>query len=276
MRASIVGFRLSLVAALGLVLGPSVRAEETPPVTILSPKGKDNVERFFELTGKVLTRGWPVVLIRVDQPDSPWWVQAPVQATTPGSFSAPVRFGNDETPSGREFRVVVLMARTAEEAAQWKPGESVKDLDSGIPRSEEVGVVLIQPEQRAELGDVIQSPKADARVRREDRVRGVIKKEGVPLVLIRSAQADNPWWVQETKRQENGEFTADARFGNETTLGGSLFRVVVVLATEKQAASLPVGHTLKSIPKDLLTSKEIHVVFDRPAEPGPAATAAKK
>lgn len=279
MRARMV--RLPLLVALCCVSRGATQADDKPPASILSPKPHDKVERFFELSGKVLMRGWPVVLIRADQPESPWWVQAPIQATSPGQFSAAVRFGNEESPPGREFRVVVLMARSAEEAAQLKTGDSISELNPEIPRSEEVAVVLVQPERRAELGDAIQTPKSDAKVRREGIVRGIIKKEGVPIVFVRSAQPDNPWWVQKTTRSENGEFIATTRFGNETTPDGSLFRVVVMLATEEQAKSYPVGHTLKSLPKDMPSAKEVHVMLDRSAEParpaesgGPAESSA--
>ena len=74
----------------------------------------------------------------------------------------------------------------------------------------------------------MRSPKQDqASVARFEMVKGKLPEKGAAVVLVRSAHDGSPWWVQPTKPLAEGEFISRAQFGNDTTLEGAEFRIVV-------------------------------------------------
>ncbi|MBC8351657.1 MAG: hypothetical protein H8E66_06690 [Planctomycetes bacterium] len=137
-----------------VVLGDSVKEDKLPVVisaAVLKPQQDEKVKRVTELIGRVPEQLRPVILIRVDDSGGLWWVQDPVAMGKGGYFKSTVRFGNDKTPDGTKFRVVVVTPRSGREAAVLKTGNSLADLPNGIPRSKEVTVQLDRPDtQRVE------------------------------------------------------------------------------------------------------------------------------
>lgn len=135
-------------------LDQSAQQEEGPVVisaAVLKPQADEKVKRVTELIGRVPDKLKPIVLIRVDDSGGLWWVQNPVAMGKGGYFKSTVRFGNDKTPDGTKFRVVVVTPRSGQEASVLKAGNSLADLPSGIPRSKEITVQLERPNaKRAE------------------------------------------------------------------------------------------------------------------------------
>ncbi len=140
--------------AVPVVLGDDVKKDKGPvaiSAAVLKPLPDEKVRRIAELVGRLSAELKPIVLVAVDDSSGLWWVQDPVVVGKDGYFKSTVRFGNDETPNGTKFRVVVVTPRSGQEAAVLKFGTSIVDLPDGIPRSKEVVVELERPDaQRAE------------------------------------------------------------------------------------------------------------------------------
>jgi|GEM_PF-3265881 hypothetical protein len=94
-----------------------------------------------DLTGKLISPGAPVVLVRADIVDARWWVQEHAVVEPDGRFRVSARFGNNKTKPGTRFDVVVLVVPSSVELEQWKPGDVLENLPSTVPRSQEMTAV---------------------------------------------------------------------------------------------------------------------------------------
>ena len=83
----------------------------------------------------------PVVLVRAAS-DSMWWVQDRVQRDAEGAFTGLVRFGNDKTPAGSEFRLLAITPQTSSDAESYKVGDSLKELPKDALVFAELTLVL--------------------------------------------------------------------------------------------------------------------------------------
>lgn len=120
--------------------GPAVAQEKkAPPAEVVSPKAGGMVEEFSEVEGRLMQPGWPVVLIKPPG-DQPWYVQAPVESISDGSFSVPGRFGDAMTKAGTKFRVIIIVAKDKRAAHQYETGAQLKALPPGSLRSETITV----------------------------------------------------------------------------------------------------------------------------------------
>ena len=98
------------------------------------------VERIQEVECDTPT-GWPVVVVRDVSATSEWWVQERCRAVKGTRFVATSHFGNEATPPGTRFQLVVLAMRDAETAAHFTVGSRLEQLPSEVPRSEPVELV---------------------------------------------------------------------------------------------------------------------------------------
>ncbi|MBI2478764.1 MAG: hypothetical protein HYV60_09065 [Planctomycetia bacterium] len=138
-----------------VVLGDDAKQDKGPvaiSAAVLKPQPDEKVRRVSELIGRVPEALKPIVLVCVDDGSGLWWVQDPVAMGKDGYFKSVVRFGNEETPNGTKFRVVVVTPRSGREAAALKFGTSIIDLPNGIPRSKEVVVELERPDAKRVQG----------------------------------------------------------------------------------------------------------------------------
>jgi hypothetical protein len=138
-------FVLLSLAIAGLFLAgtlPSAGDEnkEEREAVVLSPKEGAKVSQTEELEGKLNTEGWPVVLVKPLVADEPWWVQSPVDELNKGKFTTELRFGNEQTKPGTKFRVVIVVAKSKEEAFKFERGMTRAALPAGLPRSVPVTV----------------------------------------------------------------------------------------------------------------------------------------
>jgi hypothetical protein len=232
---------------------------------IVAPTRGAKVQSRQELIAKVLTPGQPIVLVRADQPGSQWWVQQPIEITGPQTFKAELRFGNERTPNGTRFFVVVLLAQTEEDVAGLMPEVPLEELPVGIPSSAEVSVVFERKEMADALPDLILEPRPNAIVPIVAEVRGKVVDEGVPIVLVRAALPNSPWWIQAPAEINGDQFKAQVRFGNDMTLPGTKFRTTVIMARNaRHAESYQVGGTLAELPDDLTRSEAVEVTLGEP------------
>lgn len=268
-----------LLAAV-VIGGVQAKSYEVSAV-LVTPKQRAKVDRRTELIGKVLVRGWPVVLVRADQPGSQWWVQESAQGTAPAHFKVNARFGNDKTPAGTPFRVVVLMLQTAEQTKQFMPGVSFQVLPPNLPRSAETVVVLKQRDESKSkdasdaFADTIVSPQPMSKVSRNYPVAGRVAEELWPVVLVRSAEPNSPWWVQgKPVVDDQGEYRAMARFGSDKTPEGSEFRIVVLLVRRGSEQPFAPGMVVKELPRHLKRSAELSVILAGEATVSQSASSA--
>lgn len=255
------GITASAILSMAFVQGAS--AANNTGAMLIRPRQDAEVEMMSEVTGKVLTRGWPIVLVKADLPDCLWWSQewaAPTAAA--GHFKAKVRIGNDKSKDGSRFRLVVVMAKSEDDARRFKPGVSFKEIPEELPRSTETVVVLRHWQFESEaIADVIKSPAANSQVGRMATVVGKAEKHSQPVVLVRSAESNSQWWVQpEPKLTGDGNFTTSARFGNTKTPAGTRFKMLVIFPTKTQASAYRPTEPVKQLPKDISHSAEVEVI----------------
>jgi hypothetical protein len=132
----------AICAATLLSLGPESAGRDAPepPAIILSPKADAMVSQAEDIEGELKVKeGWPVVLVKPDKGNHPWWVQEPVQEMDNGKFSANVQFGDEKTPAGTMFRMIIVVAKNKEEAHKIKAGKR-DSLPAGLPKSNTVTV----------------------------------------------------------------------------------------------------------------------------------------
>jgi hypothetical protein len=131
-----------LLGAAVLAPGSGGADEKTAraPAELVAPKEGATVSEVEEFEGRLGRDGWPVVLVRPEVEDGPWYVQAPVEEVTDRQFTGRAHFGDKDTPKGTKFILAVLVARTREEAREFKAGTTLKDLPADLPRSRLVAV----------------------------------------------------------------------------------------------------------------------------------------
>jgi hypothetical protein len=73
-------------------------------------------------------------------PDAPWFVQPAVGAVKNQSFTARVYFGDADTPAGTRFQLAVLVTKSKAAAEQFKEGQQLNALPTGLPCSKVITV----------------------------------------------------------------------------------------------------------------------------------------
>lgn len=125
---------------------PAEKAAVAGLITSPSPDAK--VKTVTEVSGKMTSEGWPVVIVRSDLPNDQWWTQGQAKFGEGGSFTSTARFGNEKTQNGRGFLVAILTFPSAKAAEAFAPGTALETLPVGIPVSKEVAVILERPEAK--------------------------------------------------------------------------------------------------------------------------------
>jgi hypothetical protein len=118
-------------------------------------------------------------------------------------------------------------------------------------------------QDRKEREVTILSPKEGARVGQFEEIEGRRDaKEGWPVVLVQPLAPGQPWWVQAAVEEvTDGKFTANVQIGDDKTKPGTKFRLVVVLAKDREAAQkFEAGMTRNSLPAGLPRSEPVQVV----------------
>ncbi len=122
---------LSVLAASSLLMPSIVLADDQPlPVEIkISPR----VGRVQDVVATVTEAGQPIVFVKSDTPNEPWWVQNVPRASGPKQYSVKLIFGNEKTPPGSKFHVVGMLLNNAN-ANQYRVGQQLAELP-GLPTS---------------------------------------------------------------------------------------------------------------------------------------------
>lgn len=128
---------------------------------------------------------------------------------------------------------------------------------------------------------VVVRPRADQKVERREILRAKAIQRGWPIVLVSPDEPTREWWVQQLpQRAEPGQFTCEVHFGNDETLVGTRFLVVVLMTpTTGEALRFHVGQMLDELPdlprSDIVTVErktgvpaELDVTLDTPRAGG--------
>lgn len=114
-------------------------------LAILKPLENAKVQRLEELVGRMESDDTPIVLVRPEGPDQQWWVQDSVIFGEGKYFKTKLRFGNDKTPVGTRFLVLVVSPKPGPQAITMQAGVAFSVLPAGIRQSAEVIVQLAPP-----------------------------------------------------------------------------------------------------------------------------------
>lgn len=115
--------------------------EKLVEVFLQTPKDGMTVNRVEQLYAQSRAPGWPVVLVRSSFDDEEWWAQ-PISGRRGTQITARVHFGNEGTPRGSAFSMVVLLLDGYEEAVRFRTARRFKEIPKGIRRSQEFMYVL--------------------------------------------------------------------------------------------------------------------------------------
>lgn len=108
---------------------------------ISTPRPDAIVHRVSTITGS-LKGHYPVTLVRSAEPNSPWWVQAPVKYdNNTHRFSGRLVFGNRNTHDECRFQVVVLALKKRADLRNFKEGQKITELPAALPQSAETTVI---------------------------------------------------------------------------------------------------------------------------------------
>ena len=109
--------------------------------------------------------------------------------------------------------------------------------------------------------DIVMSVKPGSPVNRVEHLTFEVR-QGWPVVLVRDANDKSPWWVQgRAERQDARTYLARAHFGNEKTVPGQRYQIVVLsVADESAAQQFETGTTLEEFPVNVPCSEPIEVV----------------
>ena len=112
------------------------------------------------------------------------------------------------------------------------------------------------------LEDVaVQTPLESAPVGRVENVVAISNARGWPVALIRSDLPDDVWWVQQMVGIQAHSFAARVNFGNEYSLSGSEYSLVIVfLDSPDEVRRFRIAKQFKEIPEGVRRSREFHYI----------------
>ncbi len=277
----LVGIALFATMPVAMVQGDEAKNKG---VILLNPQEHEKVEQVVQVAGRVLAPGYPVVLVRADQPGCRWWAQERPKKISERIFKASAQIGNGDSIDGSRFQIVVLMVPTAEGRELFEPGTSFRELPPDLARSVETVVILKKPDgilgkpkriltkleslpelkqvsSASEQPELIQNPTENSQVERANLVTCSSLDERKPVILVRSTQANDSWWVQAASSPDGkNRFVSSARFGNDSTPTGTRFRIVAIYPNAEQAKNLRAGMSLEQLPAGVARSAEVEVV----------------
>ena len=108
---------------------------------------------------------------------------------------------------------------------------------------------------------VINTPAENSHVNRVEDVVATTAAKGWPIALVRSDLPDDVWWVQQVIGIQGNAFGARVNFGNEYTVRGSAYRMVIVfLDSPDEVRRFRIAKQFKEIPAGVRRSREFHYI----------------
>lgn len=199
--------------------------------TALTTRPAEKPGAYFDSTGHLAMIPVPTAAPSIKKPD-----KRRRQAGTKPTAAAPV-----EIASGPG----AMSGMSA--SGSWPTGET----DDGF------GINAAVP-----LEDVIlQQPLENRRVNRVENVVAMTRAKGWPIALVRSDLPDDFWWVQQMVGIRGNAFAARANFGNENSIPGSVYHMVIVfLDSPDEVRRFRIAKRFKDLPEGSRHSREFTFV----------------
>jgi len=108
---------------------------------------------------------------------------------------------------------------------------------------------------------ILQQPLESRRVDRVEPVVAVTRAKGWPIALVRSDLPDDHWWVQQMVGTRGNAFAARVNFGNEESLPGSVYHLVIVfLDSPDEVRRFRIAKRFKELPEGTRRTREFTFV----------------
>ncbi|NND98136.1 MAG: hypothetical protein HKN47_12485, partial [Pirellulaceae bacterium] len=207
----------------------------------------------------------PIILIRNDKPGSAWYSQPEVVKVGSGRTATGVRFGNAKTIAGERFRIRLAIPTTRRQRAALSTNEPIKQLPDNIQYGAPT-IVEFDPDKKptVEFGTLkfekavsegsslvrLVGPADRSIVSRRPTVTGLCDPSLVPMVLVRTEDDKETWYVQQPcQRSAGGGFRSTVYLGKLGTPAGTKFQVVAILVAPDQVENFRAGEPLPELPE---------------------------
>ena len=138
-------FRTIILAGLFVLPppGPAISQDSSSsePSEAVEIQVSSAVGRLQQVAGRVKAPGRPVILVRADLPNEPWWVQGQPVPVGQDGFTAKAVFGSTTSQVGMRFRIVTILVDRNTPATEYRTGQIIRELPD-VPKSRELLVTL--------------------------------------------------------------------------------------------------------------------------------------
>ena len=220
----------------------------------------------------------PVVLVKADLKNEAWYPQSDVEDLGAGRSLVRVRFGSRLTPEGTRFLLRLATPETPQARERFRTGHPLKDLPDGVAYGSVLSVRLnprattrldatrLRLEQR--LVDVsglvaFDSGISARAVSRPCRIDGILAAdlgENVPVVMVRSEEDPQHWYVQPPCEVSGNRFRCQLYVGSASTPPGTAFQVIALLVPTDKAGTYKPGDALRRLPEDCPLGRPIRLM----------------
>jgi len=215
------------------------------------PSRTDAGASYYEATGHLAMRDQPQIPDQTTNSAEPTSQNAPAQSTPD---TGDVTSAKIPKSKGRKSK-----------SNEKDSGETIADIVNSVSQQP---LDLNNPRTKAtEKGDkliedvAIQTPLESSPVGRVENVVAMTRAKGWPIALIKSDLPDDVWWVQQVVGIQGNSFAARVNFGNEYSLSGSAFDMVIVfLDSPDEVRRFRIAKQFKEIPKGVRHSREFHYI----------------
>ncbi len=215
------------------------------------PTSPDAGASYYEATGHLAMRDQPQIPDQTSNSAKPTSQNAPAQSTqdTGDVTSAKIPKSKSRNSKSNE-------KDSGETIADIVYSVSQQPLDLNNPRTKATA------EDDKLIEDVaIQTPLESSPVGRVENVVAMTRAKGWPIALIKSDLPDDVWWVQQVVGIQGNSFAARVNFGNEYSISGSAFDMVIVfLDSPDEVRRFRIAKQFKEIPQGVRHSRAFRYI----------------
>lgn len=249
---------------------PNVIADASQPDTIVADNGMiemptrpDTGSSYYEATGHLAMRTQSQTPDQSISPADPASQDTMPDATTEAA-TAETTAPTTDAASAASSKSSKAKKRKTKNGDDDVSHETVADVVNEVSRRAGANVPAskAKPLDDEFLEEVaIQTPLESAPVGRVENVMAMTRAKGWPIALIRSDLPDDVWWVQQVVGIQGNSFAARVNFGNEYTLSGSAFDMVIVfLDSPDEVRRFRIAKQFKELPEGVRHSREFHYI----------------
>ncbi|NND96486.1 MAG: hypothetical protein HKN47_04050, partial [Pirellulaceae bacterium] len=188
------------------------------------------------------------------------------------------RFGNAKTIAGERFRIRLAIPTTRRQRAALSTNDPIKQLPDNIQYGAPT-IVEFDPDKKptVEFGTLkfekavsegsslvrLVGPADRSIVSRRPNVSGLCDPSLVPMVLVRTEDDKETWYVQQPcQRSAGGGFRNTVYLGKLGTPAGTKFQVVAILVAPDQVENFRAGEPLPELPEGAPVSHPILLIHN--------------